>query len=45
MLERGERLHEDSGVYETRDRAEVGLRRCRFLYHAGGRGNWRLRIE
>ena len=33
MLERGGRLHEDSGVYERRDRTEVGLRKGEFLSH------------
>ena len=36
MLERGGRLHEDSGVYERRDRTEVGLRKGDSLSHRSG---------
>ena len=49
MLERGGHLHEDSGVNERRDRAEVelGKGKCRESSLEGWqwRKRWRLRIE
>ena len=38
MLERGGRLHEDSRVYERRDRTEVGLGKGEFLSDRWGGG-------
>jgi hypothetical protein len=35
-VERGGLLHEDSGVYERRDRAEVGLGKGEFVSHRWG---------
>jgi hypothetical protein len=36
----GGRLHEDAGVFERRDRAEVALGKGEFLSH-----RWRLKSE
>jgi hypothetical protein len=40
MLGHSGHLHEDAGVYERRDGAEVGLWKGEFLSH-----RWRLRSE
>jgi hypothetical protein len=39
MLGHGGSLHEDSGVYEGRDGAEVGLGKGEFLSHRQGDGD------
>jgi hypothetical protein len=39
MLERGGRLHEDSGVDERQNRSEVGLGKGEFLSHRWGDGD------